>query len=102
MKIAQTVPSLFQDTKKTWIEGARATARRLLRNRYQITIEDVLAEFPLPKYLHRNTIGTVFQDREMFQAKGFTVSRRRISHGRAIRYWTLTDEYSKEIERDCE
>lgn len=97
----QTVPDLFQETKKSWLDGARATARRLLKTRSRITIEDVLKEYPLPRYLHHNTIGSVFQDK-MFEANGFTISQRPISHGRAIRWWTLNDKYRNESVLDCE
>lgn len=96
--LAATIPQLFQDTKREWLIGARITAKRLLKTKPRITIEDVLAVYPLPKYLHRNTIGNVFRDRD-FQSVGFTKSRRAVSRGRWIMYWTLS--YDDVVEQDC-
>lgn len=97
----QTMQDLFQKTKKDWLEGARATAVKMLRKRHTITIEDVLAEYKLPSYLHRNTIGRVFQDNH-FVSVGFTRSTRRVSNGRVIQQWALSDKYVVEAEADCE
>lgn len=99
MKVAQTVPSLFQKTKEDWIDGARAVAKRLLRTRLRITIEDVTKEYPLPSYLHRNTIGAVFNSRE-FEPVGFTTAKNTAARGHVIRYWTLKD--ADKLEADCE
>lgn len=97
-----TVPDLFQQTKTDWIEGARAVAIRLLRkNKPVITIEDVLAEYKFPSYLHHNTIGQVFKDRH-FVSVGFTKSTKRSSNGRVIQRWTLSEKYAAEMEADCE
>lgn len=101
MKNPQTMPDLFQQTKADWLDGARATAIRLLRKRHTITIEDVLAEYKFPKYLHRNTIGAVFQEKH-FVSVGFIKSNRRVSRGRVIQKWTLSDKYATESEADCE
>lgn len=101
MNQPQTVPDLFRQTKADWVNGARTVAIRLLRKRHTITIEDVLAEYKFPKYLHRNTIGSVFQDGH-FIPVGYVPSRRRVSHGRTIRQWTLNDKYIVEKEGYCE
>ena len=93
----QTAQDLFQTTRERWLEGARHAARGLLRKRPRITIEDVLDIYPRPKYLHRNTTGSVFKD-EMFQAIGYTTAKKFSSHGRVIRIWTLSDRYSDERE----
>lgn len=99
MKQALTMPLLFRQQKEEWLATARITARKLLRTKTRITIEDVLAVCPLPKFLHRNTIGSVFQTRE-FQKVGRTMSRRHVSHGREIKYWALSEEYSHGVDRD--
>lgn len=99
MSIAQTVQDLFRQSKQEWLDGARATARKLLRNNYAITIEDVLEQYKFPKYLHRNTIGSVFKHSD-FTTIGFVPSRRTVSHGRYIRQWTLANPI--ETEQDCE
>lgn len=97
----QTIQDLFQVTREQWLEGARLTARKLLRYRSKITIEDVLEIYPRPKYLHRNTTGSVFKY-EAFQPIGYTMAKKPTSHGRVIRLWTLSDIYADEYERDCD
>lgn len=83
----KTVNDLFQQSKTDWLKEARDTARKLLRTRHHITIEDVLEITPLPKYLHRNTIGAVFNN-EDFRAVGYTKSRRTAMHSRTIKMWS--------------
>ena len=97
----QTVPDLFQRTREQWLTGARNVAFNLLRTRHTVTIEDVLELYPRPKYLHRNTTGTVFKD-ERFQPIGYTTSRRTISHGRVIRLWTVSDAFAEKLTIDFE
>lgn len=101
MSNPQTVPDLFNRTRDQWLQGARHTARQLLRRRRSITIEDVLERYPRPKYLHRNTTGSVFKG-DMFQPIGYTLSKRTLSHGRVIRMWAMSDLYARSIEPDCE
>lgn len=83
-------PDLFKDAKSAWLNKARAEARLLLERRESITSEDVTARCPLPRYLHRNTIGKIFQHPD-FQAIGYTLARKPSSNGRTIRKWTLVD-----------
>lgn len=99
--IPQTVPDLFNQSREQWLEGARNAARKLLRRRHRITIEDVLEVYPRPRYLHRNTTGSVFKN-EMFRPLGYTLARKPSSHKRVIRIWTLSDLYADEYERDCD
>lgn len=81
---------LFQKGREDWLEEARHEAKKLLSRRYMVTIEDVLDVCPKPAYLHRNTIGSVFNSD--FVPVGFTKSRRAVSKGRWIRQWRLKDE----------
>lgn len=81
-------PDLFKDAKVEWLDKARAAARKLLERREYITAEDVTAMCPLPRYLHRNTIGKILQHGD-FVAVGFTIARRPSSNGRTIRKWAL-------------
>ncbi|HSW91468.1 MAG TPA: hypothetical protein VLG09_02385 [Candidatus Saccharimonadales bacterium] len=97
----QTAQDLFNKSRTDWLDGARHVARKLLRQRHKITIEDVLAIYPRPKYLHRNTTGHVFRT-EMFHAVGYTLARKPSSHHRVIRWWTLSDMYADEYEKDCD
>src|ERR1044072_315419 len=91
MKIkVKTAQDLFQRERNEWLHDARMTAKRLLRTRYYITIEDVLKSCPRPSYVHRNVTGHVFQDDD-FVFKGYTKSRRPISNGRTISFWTLKE-----------
>lgn len=80
---------LFQMGKEDWLEQARHEAKKLLRRRHVITIEDVLDVCPKPTYLHRNTIGSVFNGD--FVPVGFAKSKRLVSRGRWIRQWKLKD-----------
>lgn len=93
------IQDLFRKSKQEWLDGARTKAINLLRNRTYVTIEDVLEQYPFPKYLHHNTIGSVFKHGD-FTPVGYTSSRRAVSHGRTIRQWTMT--HPIELERDCE
>lgn len=101
MKYPQTVQDLFGISREQWLEGARLTARRLLRTKSKITIEDVLERYPRPKYLHRNTTGSVFKT-DMFVPVGYVPARKLTSHKRIIRLWTLSDTYADRYETDCE
>lgn len=83
------IKDLFGKEREEWLESARHEAKKLLSRRYSITIEDVLAVCPKPTYLHRNTIGSVFNGD--FVPIGFSKSKRTVSRGRWIRTWRLRD-----------
>jgi hypothetical protein len=97
----QTVRDLFQLNREQWLNGARKVAYQLLQTRLTITIEDVLELYPRPKYLHRNTTGSVFKD-AWFQPVGYTASRRAQSHGRTIRLWGLSEPFADKLTKDYE
>lgn len=101
MNNPQTVQDLFNKTRDQWLNGARVVAKNLLKTRHTITIEDVLELYPRPKYLHRNTTGSVFKD-EWFTPIGYTLSKRTISHKRVIRLWGLSEQFANDVEVDCE
>lgn len=90
MKNPQTARDLFSNARTIWIEGARVVARKLLRKKRFITIEDILALHPRPKYIHRNTTGQIFKSNK-FRAIGYTRAKKPSSHGRVIRMWELKD-----------
>jgi hypothetical protein len=81
-------PDLFKQPKIAWLEKARAEARKLLERKEYITSEEVTEVCPLPRYLHRNTIGGIFQHPD-FQVVGVTFARRPSSNSRLIRKWAL-------------
>lgn len=88
MKTAPTAQDLFKNTKQQWVDECRMVARKLLKVRNTITIENVLKECPRPKYLKPNATGGIFQH-EDFTAVGYTMARKPSSHGRVIRVWSL-------------
>lgn len=77
---------LFKSQKQDWIDEARKVAHQLLKKQYSVTIEDVLRVHPLPKFLHRNTIGTVFSQSE-FSKIGYAPAKKLSSHGRILGVW---------------
>lgn len=89
--MTQTMIDLFTREKEDWLEGARATARKLLVNRGEITINDVLHEYPRPQWVHRNTTGQVFKHRD-FKTCGFEKSTAKLAKGRIICRWTLSPD----------
>ena len=86
-----SMQDLFKTERETWLDDARAAARRLLTTRHEITIEDVLAICPRPTYVHRNVSGQLFKHDD-FKASGFTKSTRSVSKGRWIMRWKLNQE----------
>ncbi len=84
------VQDLFKKQKQAWLESARSTAKKLLRNRLSITVEDVLERCPRPSYIHRNTTGMIFHDKD-FKAVGWMSSRRPAMNGRPVRVWRLAE-----------
>lgn len=87
-KLPTNAPDLFRSTRADWLEECRITARRLLKTRQSITIEDVLRVCPRPKYLKPNVTGSVFKDGD-FVPVGYTVTRKPSSHRRVIRLWSI-------------
>lgn len=79
---------LFKASKVEWLEKAREAARKLLERKEYITSEDVTFICPLPRFLHRNTIGGVFHHPD-FQVVGVTFAKRPTSNKRLIRKWAL-------------
>lgn len=83
------VNDLFKREREAWLDKARSTARKLLRYRRRITVEDVLEQCPRPQYVHQNTTGMIFRDND-FKAVGWQPSRRTAMNGRQVRVWSLT------------
>lgn len=82
------MPDLLQKERDNWLDEARAAAKRLLKKRAYVTIEDVLKICPRPTYIHRNTTGNVFRDDD-FTAFGWAPSKRPLMNGRQVRLWRL-------------
>lgn len=82
---------LFARERQDWVEDCQAAARKLLVTKEEITIEDVLRICPRPRYIHRNTTGSVFKHSD-FRMCGFTKSQRAVSKGRWIMKWKLNED----------
>jgi hypothetical protein len=81
-------PDLFKTAKQDYLVKARIVARKLLERREYVTIDDVREACPLPSYLHRNLLGSVFQTDD-FQFVGYARARRKTSNGREVKKWAL-------------
>lgn len=81
--------SLFTKEKQEWIEEAREAMVYLLQTGSSyVTSDDIHRMCPLPRYLHKNTMGSVFNSRD-FRSVGYTKSRRPSANGRVIQQWVL-------------
>lgn len=90
MKIkVKTAQDLFKREREAWLQDCRATARKLLQRKSEITINDVLAECPRPTYIHENATGSVFKDND-FRLVRYTKSHSRTAHRRVIGVWGLS------------
>lgn len=92
MKSAPTTQDMFRTNKEEWLKEARYIAQRLLLNRGQITIEDLLEVHPLPKYIKKNFLGRVFRD-DIFRFCGYTRAHRLMARGHIICIWELNPAY---------
>lgn len=84
---ALTINDMFGLTKQGYLEECRKEAKRLLRTREVVTIEDVTMLVPRPTYIHRNTTGAVFD--KQFKPVGFVKAEHKEAKGRWIRTWKL-------------
>lgn len=86
---------IFKKTREDYILSAQKAAQDLLMRQDTITSEDVTKVRPLPKYLHHNTVGRIFQN-PIFKAVGYTVARRPEARGHVIRIWSLNNSFYDE------
>jgi len=86
----KTVPDLFRKEREEWLIDCRREAKKLLKHRSYITIEDVLRACPRPQYIKPNTVGQVFKD-PAFKSVGFSRSVRPVSNGRYVQRWALIE-----------
>ena len=80
-----TVQERFSFDKDDWLAQCRETATRLLRQQDTVTVEDILLLCPKPEYLHRNTIGSIFNSN--FIPVDFVKAKHKAAKGRWIRTW---------------
>lgn len=79
---------LLEREKTGWLEETRQLLIKELRaGKPFVTSDDAWRLNPLPTYLHKNTVGKLFDTR--FTTVGFTISRRKEAKGRTIRQWKL-------------
>ncbi len=84
----RTIQDVFKSERQAWLDDARAEARRQLKRKPIITIEEVLANCPRPQFLHKNATGNVFKH-EDFIPVGWRKSQRPAMNGRYVRTWRL-------------
>lgn len=78
---------VFSLQKEGYLKTCRKVARELLRNKETVTIEDITKLVPRPAYLHRNTLGSVFNNE--FVPVDFVKAKHSEAKGRYIRTWRL-------------
>jgi CRISPR/Cas system CSM-associated protein Csm3 (group 7 of RAMP superfamily) len=81
---------LPQFETRTWVESARAIARRIAAERGQVTIDDVRVLCPPPEGADPRIMGSVFAGGQFAQV-GRINSSRRECHGRSIGVFALKD-----------
>lgn len=86
--MTQTIIDLFSLTREEWLEKARDKMAQLLTTGAPyVTSDDVWKHNPLPSYLHKNTLGSVFNNQ--FRSIGYQKSKRPSANGRVIQQWVL-------------
>lgn len=98
----------LETNRRPFIEEARAVARKLLKYRKSVTIDDVRAVLPPPEGVDPRVMGAVFKASE-FESVGWTTSKRKECHKRPIQRFRLKtpapvtdDEDDEEPEREYE
>lgn len=84
---ALTIQDMFGYSREAWLTECRKTAKQLLRYMDWVTSEDIIKLVPRPTYLHRNTVGAIFDGQ--FKPVGFVKAQRVEAKGRWIRQWRL-------------
>lgn len=101
MKLAQTVQDLFRGSYQDYIDTLRAEARKQLRLKPSITIEDLTEVHPRPDFVKPNTMGKVFLHPD-FEPTGAPVrAKHQSAKGHWLGRWKLSREY-KRLHRSAE
>ena len=87
----QQILPLQEETHGTWIDKARATARRLARELGAITIDDVREACPPPKGVDPRVLGAVFHPKKDWVCVDYRKSWRRECHNRPVAIWRLKE-----------
>ena len=90
-KIANTTKDLFGGNRTAFVNECRTVARKLLKQRPCITIDDVREYVQLPEYMNPLVFSQVFRDDE-FETCGYTVSERRASKARLLCKWRRKEQ----------
>lgn len=85
--MVQAAFDFYTEQKAQWLDEARWAMKKLLEKQPYVTSDDVHNVCPLPKNLHRNTLGAVFNNE--FRSIGFQKSKREAAKGRWIQQWRL-------------
>lgn len=82
--------SLFETTRKAWLDQARAEAVNHARTHGQVTINDVRRKIQLPVGVHPNTWGAVLKCKEL-KPIGYDQAHHPEAHSRVVRIYGLNE-----------
>ena len=88
--LRDTALSLFETTRKAWLEEARAEAIRHASTHGQVTNNDVRQKVQLPEGVHPNAWGAVLKCKEL-KAVGFDQAHHPAAHARVVRIYKLKE-----------
>lgn len=88
--------SLFETTRKAWLEEARAEAINHARTHGQVTINDVRQKVQLPEGVHPNAWGAVLKCKEL-KPVGFDQAHHPAAHARVVRIYGLKEVLSTNL-----
>lgn len=84
----QAILPLFEEHRASFLERARAAARRIALVQGELTVDDIRKVCPPPADVDPRVMGAVLKSSE-FEAIGYRRSERRINHGRPIAIFRL-------------
>lgn len=87
----EILPNL-KAARAEWLAKARLVALQLVRERGQITSDDVREKCPIPAGVDPRCIGPLFRD-PMWELVKYVRSTRKICHHHPIGLWQLKAEY---------
>ena len=76
----------WTDSKEGWLRLARATARKIAREKGEVCADDIHKLCPIPRWLDRRIMGSVFDGMTYLRHQK---SRRAECHHRAIGVFTV-------------
>ncbi|CAH1689721.1 conserved hypothetical protein [Hyphomicrobiales bacterium] len=86
----EILPNL-EAARAEWLAKARLVALELVKERGQITSDDVREKCPIPAGVDPRCIGPLFRD-PMWELVGYVRSKRKICHHHPIGLWRLKND----------